>query len=82
MIVVDVFVPTIDKVYNFNLNENARIDAVITEITDMIEQKEKMSFAGDSKTLRLYNKQNGLVLPVNNTLSECYITSGKYLILI
>ena len=82
MVVVDIFVPAIDKVYNFSLNENVRIDAVITEITDMIEQKEKMSYTGDQKQLRLFDKKTGQALPVGNTLSECYITSGKYLILV
>ncbi|MDC7292484.1 MULTISPECIES: hypothetical protein [unclassified Butyrivibrio] len=82
MIVVDVFVPALDKVYNFSLNENVKIDAVITEITDMIEQKEKMVFVGDQSKLRLYNKETYQKLPVKNSLSECSIRSGKYLILI
>ena len=82
MIVVDIFVPALDKTYNFNLNEKVKINAVITEITDMIEQKEKMSFMGDQSKLRLYNKANGKKLPMENSLSECYIKSGKYLILI
>ena len=82
MIVVDVFVPALDKTYNFSLNENVKINAVITEITDMIEQKEKMSFIGEQSKLRLYNKETRSRLPVENTLSECFIKSGKYLILI
>ena len=41
MVLVDVFVPSVDKTYNFSLNENVTIDAVILEITEMIEQKER-----------------------------------------
>lgn len=82
MIVVDIFVPALDKTYNFSLNEKVKISAVITEITDMIEQKEKMVFVGDQSKLRLYNKENGSRLPVDYSLSECLIRSGKYLILI
>ncbi|WP_026517595.1 hypothetical protein [Butyrivibrio sp. MC2021] len=82
MIVVDVFVPALDKTYNFSLNEKVRINSVITEITDMIEQKEKMTFIGDQTKLRLYSTETGSRLPIDNTLSECAVRSGKKLILI
>jgi hypothetical protein len=82
MILVDIFVPALDKTYNFTLNENVKISAVITEITDMIEQKEKVCFIGNQSKLRLYTKENGRKLPVDNSLAECYIKSGKYLVLI
>ena len=82
MVLVDIFVPALDKTYNFTVNENVKISAVITEITDMIEQKEKMSFIGNQSKLRLYNTEDGRKLPVDNSLSECNIKSGKYLVLI
>ncbi|CBK75874.1 hypothetical protein CIY_34180 [Butyrivibrio fibrisolvens 16/4] len=44
MILVDINVPSIDKYYDFLLNENTPIASIIDEITEMIGQKEKLSF--------------------------------------
>ncbi len=82
MILVDIFVPSIDKTYNFGLNENVAIDSVILEITEMIEQKERTKLLGNKNELNIYQINNERILPKQNTLSDCYVTSGTRLILI
>ena len=82
MVLVDIYVPSVDKTYNFNLNDSIGISTVITEITEMIEQKERFEFAGDKSQLNLYFGENGQVLPKGNSLTECSVGAGSRLILI
>lgn len=82
MVLVDVFVPAVDKTYNFSLNENVAIEGVILEITEMIEQKEHTKLLGEKDSLNLYTMKNQAVLPKSNTLSDCYVTSGTRLLMV
>ncbi len=82
MVLVDVFVPSVDKTYNFNLNENVAIGDVILEITEMIEQKERTKLIGEKGNLNLYEMKRSVLLPKANTLFNCYVTSGSRLILV
>ena len=82
MVLVDVFVPSVDKTYNFSLNENVPISGVIVEIIEMIEQKERTGLLGNKDRLNLYKIREAFLLPKSNTLSDCYVTSGTRLILV
>ncbi|SCY71406.1 WXG100 protein secretion system (Wss), protein YukD [Lachnospiraceae bacterium XBB2008] len=82
MIIVDVFVPAVDRTYNFSLNESVSIGSIISEVTEMIEQKERVHLAGNKAELRLYNKEKKCPLPEDNTLNECSIKTGESLILV
>lgn len=82
MVLVDVFVPSVDKTYNFSLNETVEIQSVIAEITEMIEQKERVTLVGDRSGLYLYNAGSERVLPKGNTLADCAIGNGSRLILV
>ncbi|SFB82473.1 hypothetical protein [Butyrivibrio sp. YAB3001] len=82
MVLVDVFVPSVDKTYNFSLNEKVIIEDVISEIVEMIEQKEKCNLLGDKKDMHLYSTRNSSMLPGKNTLIDCFVTSGTRLVLV
>ena len=82
MILVDIYVPAVDKTYNFSLNENVEISSVVAEITEMIEQKERTRYQGEGTPLHLYHTATKSMLPDANTLMDCYVTSGSRLILI
>ena len=82
MIYVDVFVPSVDKTYNFALNERVEIKSIISEITEMIEQKERITLVGDINDIFIYNRYDGTILPKENTLSECSVKNGFKLILV
>ena len=82
MVLVDIFVPSVDKVYDFQLSENTLISIVIEEISEMIGQKERLGVVGDVHGLQLCDKERQCILPQNRTLSECGITTGKSLILV
>lgn len=82
MILVDVFVPGIDKNYDFQLNETTIISAVLEEIGEMIGQKEHLDIVGNIDDLQLCDKKRQVLLPKNKTLAECGIMTGKSLILV
>ncbi|MCR5556410.1 MAG: glutamyl-tRNA amidotransferase [Butyrivibrio sp.] len=82
MVLVDIFVPAVDKTYNFNLNEGVAVENVILEITEMIEQKERTTLVGNRTALNLYNERDNVVLPKTNTLEECYVTSGTKFLMV
>ena len=82
MIIVDVFVPSVDKNYDFQLNESISIYTVIEEISEMIGQKERTHIVGDLELLQLCDRESRQVLEKNKTLQECGIITGKSLILV
>ncbi len=82
MVLVDLYVPALDKDYNFSLNENIKIGSLIAEITEMIEQKERTRFVGKMGSLALYDREKEIKLPSENSLKECYEKNGSKLILI
>lgn len=82
MIVVDLFVPSVYKNYNFQLDENVSINLIIEEIVEMICQKENSGIMGNVNNLLLCDKQTERVLDKNKTLSECRIVTGSNLMLV
>lgn len=82
MVLVDIFVPSLDKTYNFSLNEHVPVSSIVEEITEIIEQKERSTYKGDVGKLHLYNKKTRAPLPDKNTLAECFVTTGSYLLLL
>lgn len=82
MILVDIYVPSLDKSYDFQLNENAEVDLIIEEISEMVGQKEHSQIVGDVAMLTLCDKKQRLVLDKGRTLAECGISTGCSLILI
>lgn len=82
MVLVDIFVPSVAQTYNFSLNEAVEISAIINEITGMIAQKEQTGLAGRQEDLNLYNVKEQRILPRGNTLSDCNVIPGSYLMLV
>ena len=82
MILVDVFVPSVNKVYDFQLSDTAPIYTVIEEISEMIGQKERAAIVGNIRDLVLCDRKTHRVLEKNKTLSECDIHTGHSLIFI
>lgn len=82
MILVDVFVPSVDKTYDFQLNEVVSVGAIVEEISEMIEQKEHSKIVGDTSKLLLCDKDTQKVLDKSCSLSECGVTTGRSLILV
>lgn len=81
MILVDIYVPSINKQYDFKLEENAYIASILEEVGEML-------FGGNEdkndeiKCLVLCDYYNHRILPLHQTLKQCNIGSGSRLVLL
>lgn len=82
MILVDIYVPSVDQIYNFSLSEDIDISSIINEIIGMISQKEQTELNGSQNDLNLYSLKDKRILPRENTLLECSIMTGSSLMLV
>ena len=82
MILVDVMIPSIDKSYDFNVDENAQIALVMEEIVEMISQKEQCKIIGNKENLLLCQYAGQAILNKQMTLKEYGITNGYKLLLV
>ena len=82
MILVDIYVPSMNQGYDFRLEQNAVISSVIDELVEVISQKEKCSLIGDQEKLSLCSYERQTILPKKNTLAECGIHTGSKLMLV
>jgi len=80
MIMVDIYIPEIGQVYDFEMDEEKTVGTVQKEIMELIAEKEKMSLPKDA-SMTLYALQNAEILCNHRTLKEQGIQSGDKLIL-
>lgn len=82
MVIVEVYVPSLDKTYEFKLNEDVATGVIIDELSSVICQKERCPVAGDKSELVLASAQSKQVLSVEFSLYENGIQTGDRLILV
>jgi len=82
MILVDIYVPCLDKVYDFHLDETAKVQIILDEIVEMIGHKEHTTLYGGVADLTLYDRLERRPLPVDMPLGECGIHSGSSMLLV
>ncbi len=82
MILVDVTVPSVDKTYDFKLDENAQIALVLEEITEMVSRSEHCDMIGDKEEVLLCRYDGQVVLNKLSTLRDSGVTDGSRLLLL
>lgn len=82
MILVDVWVPSLGRQYDFSLDERAEVSMLIAEMIEMISKKEHCNLLGDAKGLKLCSIGTKEILPGNDTLEEHKIINGHQLVLV
>lgn len=81
MILVDIYVPSTNRQYDFKLEENAYIADILEEIGEMMfASQESKKEEIDRLLLCDYEKQR--ILPLNQTLKQNNISSGSRLVLL
>ena len=80
--IVEVYVPTLDKEYEFLLDNDAVASVAADEITSVVCEKEQCELEGSAESLMLFHVQSGTKLIANLTLYENGISSGDRLILV
>ena len=81
MILVDVYIPAVEHMYDFRLEEGCCPDVIIGEICEMAEQKEQMISDGQERFI-LIDASLQRMLPFDRTLSESGVTDGHLLIMV
>ena len=82
MIIVNVRVPALEKVYNLSLEEKAKTEDLIEEIMELILQKERIRFHGELKDMVLCSSEAGIQLKRDRSLADYGISGGDELILL
>jgi hypothetical protein len=82
MITVDVYVPSVDREYDFSLDQNVRINTIIEEICEMIAHKEHSEIVGNTQELVLCDRSEGRILEGTQTLASSRIRTGGSLLLV
>lgn len=82
MILVDVYVPSVNKQFDYKLDENVYIANIVEEIGGMM-----VTIANDVdkqkvNDLMLCDYELNRILPLDATLKQCNITNGSRLVLI
>lgn len=79
---VDIYAPGANQTYDFNLDENVKIELLVEEISGMICQKEHCSLSGSTKELLLVSQNQKRILNSDLTLSHYKIVQGDRLLLV
>ena len=82
MIIVDVKIPTMEKVYNLSLDEKSKVTDLIEEIVELVIQKEGIQFDGILAEMVLCSIDKGLQCAGEHCLRDYGVGSGEELILI
>lgn len=82
MIIVDIKVPAIEKVYNFSVEERAKVSDLIEEVVELIMQKERLSFSGNLEEMVLCCVEGSVQCDRDHCLSDYGISGGSELILV
>ncbi len=82
MILVDIYVPSVDKTYDFQLNEQIPVAMVLEEISEMIGQKEHAALKGNISDLILCSYDTGAALSKEKNLEQAGIITGNKLLLV
>ena len=82
MILVDIYIVSIDRTYDFNLDEDTPIGVLTEEISEMVSQKEKMELAGKSEMFYLCSQKDRRILSKESTLREYQIRTGDFLFMV
>lgn len=82
MIIVNIRVPALEKVYNFSIDEKVRTADFIEEIVEIIKQKEGVRFHGDIESFALCSVENGVNISRDRSLGEYGIRGGDELVLV
>ncbi len=82
MILVDVYVPAVGNVYDFQLDEEEKISAIIEEIGELIGQKEHCKIVGRIEDLMLCTREDKRILRKNLSLAAEGIHNGNSLIMV
>ena len=82
MIYVDVYVPSVDEVYDFEVDENCLVQEMTAGIAVLLHKKTASAGEPLTEGFAVFSRRDGCALPPGRTVRECGIESGCRLILV
>ena len=82
MIIVNVHIPALEKIYDFSVEEKARISDLIEELVELVAQKESISFSGSLDAMALCIIEKGEQCAGDKCLNDYGVCGGAELILV
>ena len=82
MILVDVYIPSVDEIYDFMLDEHTEVEKIILEICEMIGKKVQNSELKDMAGFMLYHMTMEKALERGRTLAMSGVKDGSRLMLV
>lgn len=80
MIMVDIYFPVVDSVYDFRLDEHSKVSALVKEISEMMCKKYKSTF--DKESYMLCSLDGNEILEGSMTLAEYELKNGSRLMMV
>lgn len=78
MLMVDLYVPELDKTFDFELAEDVAVGELIGKLQALFEKSENSKL--QSQNYELYDVQKGMLLQRNATAREQELQSGEQLV--
>lgn len=78
MLMVDLYVPELDKTFDFELAEDVAVGELIGKMQELFEKSENSKL--QQKNYELYDVQKGMLLQKDATAGEQEIQSGEQLV--
>ena len=82
MVIVDIFVPSLDKTYNFMLDENSKVEMLMVEVIEMIDNREGLISSYAEGNFAICDRDKEIVLDLNKKLGEQGIETSANLVLV
>lgn len=82
MILVDIYIPSVDKSYDFQVDESVTVENLIVEIAEMIGNETKSGRNLPAKSFLLCSMDQELILQKTSSLQSYGIRNGSRLMLV
>ncbi len=82
MIIVDIEVPSIERKYQFSVEEQVSTEILIAELAEVICQKEQCTLKGDVSQMCLCAGESRRILKRSETLAGQGIANADWLLLV
>lgn len=82
MVLVEIYIPSLDETLDFRIDETARVTNVVQEISEMICKKYKTELNAPAENFFLCSAEQTKILDGNSTLSENGIINGSSLYMV
>lgn len=82
MMIVDIEVPSLERKYQFSLEEQVAVETLIAELAEVLCQKEQCDLKGEAEALCLCSKEQQRILDRYATLAQQGIRNADELLLV